>query len=107
MSNLQRGGKFLLQGMPVSFAFLVAIATFSSILLMLITTRFPSMRSAIGSLNGLQGQMILATALQTIGWEFLRHIQFVSRRLARIMGVTMAAITLFLLTLALFALLFQ
>ncbi|HEY9640708.1 MAG TPA: hypothetical protein V6C57_09495 [Coleofasciculaceae cyanobacterium] len=105
MGYLRREGKFFLQGMTVTFAFLAAIGTLSSLLLILVTTVFPGLRDKIGSFNNLQGQLILASALQTIGWEFLRHIQFVTWRLARVMVLVMAAVTLFFLTLALFSLL--
>lgn len=104
-----REGKYLLQGMTLALAFLAAIGTIGGVLFVVFVAVAPgsigaSLRDNIGSLNYLQGQLMLAAALQTIGWGFLPHIQFVPLRLGRRMTIVMGTATLFLLALVLFSL---
>jgi hypothetical protein len=104
-----REGRYLLQGMTLTFAFLAAIGTISGVLFILFVAIAPggigaAVREKMGSLNYLQGQIMLAAALQTIGWGFLPHIQFVTHRFGRFMTIVMGTATLFLLALVLFTL---
>ena len=104
-----REGRYLLQGMTLALAFLAAIGTLGGVLFILFVAIAPggigaAVREKIGSLNYLQGQVMLAAALQTIGWGFLPHIQFVTQRLGRLMTIVMGTATLFLLALVLFTL---
>jgi hypothetical protein len=104
-----REGRYLLQGMALAFAFLAAVGTISGVLFILFVAVAPggigaSIREKMGGLSEFQGQLMLAAALQTIGWGFLPHIQFVTQRLGRLMTIVMGAATLFLLALVLFSL---
>jgi hypothetical protein len=104
-----REGKYLLQGMTLALAFLAAIGTLGGVMFILFVAIAPggvgaSVREKMGSLNYLQGQIMLAAALQTIGWGFLPHIQFATQRLGRFMTIVMGTATLFLLALVLFTL---
>ncbi|NJR65896.1 MAG: hypothetical protein HC772_12185 [Leptolyngbyaceae cyanobacterium CRU_2_3] len=101
MGYLRREGKFFLQGITVTFAFLAAIGTLGGIVFMVATVAVPGLREKMGSPNNLQGQLMLLAALQTIAWGFLRYLQFVPQRLARTMMIVMAAMTLFFMTLVL------
>ncbi|MBD3883043.1 hypothetical protein IFO70_14865 [Phormidium tenue FACHB-886] len=104
-----REGRYLLQGMTLALAFLAAVGTVGGVLFIVFVALAPgsigvSLRDNIGSLSYLQGQLMLAAALQTIGWGFLPHIQFVQPHLARWMTIVMGTATLFLLALVLFSL---
>jgi hypothetical protein len=108
MPKRRHDGIYFLQGMTVTFAILGAIATISAgLLVMLIAFAPRGLEESLRQLGGrtLEGDVMLAAFVQTIGWVWLTRLRFVPIRLGKSMMITMGAITLVMFVMVLIALL--
>ena len=107
MNKLHQDGIHLLQGMTVALAVLGAVVTIGGLLLSVTLSFAPG--EVIHALRGkmgrtLDGVLLSAAIVQTLGWAWLPRIQFVPQRIGRGMAVIMGAIALFMFATVLFSL---
>jgi hypothetical protein len=96
MPNRRHDGFYFLQGMTVTFAVLGAVMTIGAGFLVLMIAVAPRglaepLRQAGG--RTLEGDVMLAAFIQTVGWFWLPRIHFVSSQLGRRMMITMGILT--------------
>jgi hypothetical protein len=107
MPKPRSDGLYFLQGMTLTFAILGAIATIGAGLLVMLIAFAPNeLAVSLRQVGGrtLEGDVMLAGFVQTIGWIWLVRLRFVSRRFGKAMIITMGVLTLVMFMMVLVAL---